>query len=50
MKRWDELSDDERFVAERTTRVADTAPEQRKKHRFCTRCWFEDSGRNSIET
>ncbi|MEP7212742.1 MAG: hypothetical protein ABI791_06690 [Acidobacteriota bacterium] len=46
MKHWDELSDDERFIVERLETSLDSSPEQRKKHRYCPRCWFEDRGRN----
>jgi len=50
MKHWDELTDDERFIVERLESSSDASPEARKKHRFCTRCWYEDTGRNRTET
>lgn len=43
MKRWDELSDEQKFLVERLPLSADFSPEERKKHRFCERCWFEES-------
>ena len=43
MKDWTELTDEEKFLAERLPMSADHTPEERKRHRFCTRCWFEQS-------
>jgi hypothetical protein len=42
MKSWGELTDEERMLAEKLPLSAEYAPETRKKHRFCTRCWFEE--------
>jgi ribosomal protein S27AE len=42
MKKWDELSDEQRFLVERLPLNTDFTIEQRKKHRFCERCWFEE--------
>lgn len=42
MREWAELSDDEKLLIERLPDSAEYSPKQRKKHRFCTRCWFED--------
>lgn len=50
MKAWDDLSDDDRFVVERIPGPHDVLPEQRKKHRFCKRCFFEDIGKNEVHT
>jgi hypothetical protein len=44
LKPWTELSSDEKFLAERLPASAEFTPEERKKHRFCARCWFEDTG------
>ena len=41
LKSWPELTEDEKFLADRLPMSAEYTPEQRKKHRFCTRCWFE---------
>jgi len=38
---WDELDRDEQIVAERLPASAEFTIQERKKHRFCTRCWFE---------
>ena len=46
MKSWEELSDEQKFLVERLPLSADFSPEERKKHRFCERCWFEDFARN----
>jgi len=43
MKTWEELSDDQKFLVERLPASAELSTEQRKKHRFCERCWFEDA-------
>lgn len=45
VKGWEELTDDQQFVAKRLPASADFTFEERKKHRFCTRCWFEDTQR-----
>ena len=40
---WKDLSDDEKFLAERLPASAEYTPAERKKHRFCTRCWNEEA-------
>lgn len=40
LKTWDELSEDEKMVVR--GRYSDFSLEERKKHRFCVRCWFEE--------
>jgi len=42
MKNWPELDADEKFTARRLPLSAEYKLSERKKHRFCTRCWFED--------
>lgn len=42
MKSADELSDDEKMLVERLPGSAEFTTAERKKHRFCTRCWFEE--------
>jgi hypothetical protein len=42
MKSWEELTDEQKFLAERLPLNTEFPAEQRKKHRFCERCWFED--------
>jgi len=42
VKGWEELSDEERLLAEKLPMSADYPLRNRKKHRFCTACWFED--------
>ena len=41
MRLWRELEADEKLLAEKLPASAEFTKEQRKKHRFCTRCWFE---------
>jgi len=43
MKAWAELSDEQKMLVERLPLSAEFTLSQRKKHRFCTRCWFEES-------
>ncbi len=42
MKAWHELNEEEQFLAERLPASAHFKVRERKKHRFCTRCWFEE--------
>jgi hypothetical protein len=46
LKTWDELTDEQQFLVERLPASAEYTKEERKKHRFCTRCWFEESDLN----
>jgi ribosomal protein S27AE len=41
VKSWSELTGDEKLLAERLPASAEYTAEERKKHRFCTRCWYE---------
>jgi len=43
MKTWGELTDEEKRLAERLPMSAEYTIEERIKHRFCTRCWFEET-------
>lgn len=45
MKDWKDLTDDQKFLVERLPLNTDFTPEERKKHRFCTRCFFEEFGK-----
>jgi Zn-finger nucleic acid-binding protein len=49
LKRWDELTDEQKFLVERLPASAEYTKEERKKHRFCTRCWFEKDNRKARE-
>ena len=44
-KSWDEIDRDEKIVAECLPKSAQYQLTTRKKHRFCTRCWFEETER-----
>ncbi|HST53060.1 MAG TPA: hypothetical protein VLJ61_13700 [Pyrinomonadaceae bacterium] len=49
LKAWYELSEDERELARRLPASADFALDERAaRHRFCTRCWYEDSGTSPL--
>ncbi len=50
LKTWAELTAEEQFLAVRLPASAEFTPEQRKKHRFCTRCWYEVSEAGEIQT
>jgi len=39
LKTWMELSEEQQMLAKRLPASAEFPAEQRKKHRFCTRCW-----------
>jgi Zn-finger nucleic acid-binding protein len=41
MEAWSDLADDEKLLAEKLPGSAEYSKEQRKKHRYCTQCWFE---------
>ena len=43
LRSWGELADQEKYIVERLPIFADVPEQQRKKHRFCTRCWFEET-------
>lgn len=48
LRRWDELSDDEREVVKRLPGSADYSTTERESlHRWCTRCWYESRGSES---
>ncbi|MCA1590601.1 MAG: hypothetical protein LC734_09505 [Acidobacteria bacterium] len=40
---WTELTGEEKFLAERLPASAEFTKKERKKHRYCRRCWFEES-------
>jgi hypothetical protein len=42
LKSWEDLTGDEKLLADRLPASAEYTPEERKKHRFCTRCWYEE--------
>jgi hypothetical protein len=48
LRRWADLTEEQQMLAERLPASANYTPELRKKHRICTRCWFEDDGRREV--
>lgn len=42
MKSWDDLTAEQQMLAERLPASADHTTIERKKHRFCERCWYEE--------
>lgn len=45
MKSWDQLMDEEVMLAERLPMSSEYTLRERKKHRFCTKCWHEEAGK-----
>lgn len=44
LKTWSELNDEEREVVKRLPASADSSlAERQAAHRWCTRCWFEQT-------
>lgn len=46
MKIWPELTTDEKLLVKSLPLSSEFTLNERKKHRFCTRCWFEGTGNN----
>lgn len=47
LKYWEDLSDEEQYLVERLPFFAEAPLSERKKHRFCTRCWYEETDRKN---
>lgn len=43
MKDWDDLDFEEKIIAERLPASAEFTRKERKQHRFCVKCWFEET-------
>jgi len=41
LKKWNDLTDEEKFLAERLPLSATFTKQERKTHLFCPRCWNE---------
>lgn len=45
LRSWNELGDEDREVVKRLPASADySLSERRARHRWCTRCWHEETG------
>jgi hypothetical protein len=42
IKRWSDLTEDEKFIVERLPASGEFSSEERRRHRFCSRCFYED--------
>jgi hypothetical protein len=42
LKPWNALDDEQKLLVDKLPASADYTLMERKKHRFCTRCWFEE--------
>ena len=49
MKSWPELTADEKLLVKSLPLSVEFTLIKRKKHRFCTRCWFEET-ENTLAT
>ena len=49
MKNWADLNEEQQMLARKLPLSADYSLAARKKHRFCTRCWFEETEQGSHE-
>lgn len=43
LKAWQELNEDEKILAEKMPLSAEFNEDERKRHLFCVRCWFEET-------
>jgi hypothetical protein len=51
LRGWSELNDEEREVLKRLPAAQEYSIEERvARHRWCTRCWYEDTGHGTLET
>jgi hypothetical protein len=41
---WSDLSEEERELARRLPAAGFSLDERKARHRWCRRCWYEDSG------
>lgn len=49
LKGWEELTDEERIFANSLPMSAEYPLALRKRHRFCTFCWFESAAGDEID-
>ena len=47
MKRWENLTGEEKLLVEKLPPFADFSDEQRKRHLFCGRCFYEQTEQNA---
>jgi hypothetical protein len=45
LKGWDDLDVEQKILVERLPKSAEYTANQRKKHRYCIRCWYEETSR-----
>lgn len=50
LKYWSDLTDEERFLAERLPASAEFTPREREKHLFCSRCRYETNAHQPQST
>ena len=47
LKSWEELDFEQKFLVERLPASTEFSRSQRKCHRFCVKCWFEETERKN---
>ena len=47
IKEWNDLTGEERFLVERLPMSAELTLEERKRHRWCVKCWYEFADRRA---
>jgi hypothetical protein len=51
LRSWNDLDDEQREVVRRLPASADHSFDERKAgHRWCIRCWYEDTGKATLDT
>lgn len=51
LRSWADLDDEQQEVVRRLPASANASVEERKaRHRWCTQCWFEETGDATIDT
>jgi ribosomal protein S27AE len=48
MKYWEDLDEEQKFLVQRLPKNTEFLSEERKKHRFCARCWFEETQKENL--
>lgn len=43
MRYWDALDEEQKLLASKLPLSAEYSRDQRRQHRFCTKCWFEET-------
>lgn len=44
MRSWDKLDEEQKLLVSKLAASAEFTPAERHRRRFCTRCWYEETG------